>query len=220
MAGRPNRAQAAVGQTDTVPNRSWAERCSGSAANGLAPESLHSVLSLSDLGASCLRWLCSAPQNGSGNWNSRRRSRPRFQRGGLPVSTGEPPCPSRGGSVERRQAAGTPRRRSGEGPAHAAAWEIKERPGVTWARCVDAGIFRAYDIRGVIGEPRRRNARQVGRVLGICAGENRTRRRGARWPAVRSGFAGMVQELPRPGAMFLDIGAVPTGVLLRRHQLA
>jgi len=88
-----------------------------------------------------------------------------------------------------------------------------------------AAIFRAYDIRGVVGETLDAGvARQVGQVLGTLALE-----KGA-GPVVvaRDGrlsgpalVQGMIEGITSSGCGVLDIGAVPTGVLyFAAHELA
>lgn len=79
------------------------------------------------------------------------------------------------------------------------------------------GIFRAYDIRGVVGKTLDGGiARQVGLVLGSMALE----REAGPVVVARDGrlsgpdlVAGMVEGITASGCDVLDIGAVPTGVL-------
>jgi len=88
-----------------------------------------------------------------------------------------------------------------------------------------SGIFRAYDIRGIVGKTLDGGiAEQVGRVLGSLALEKQA------GPVVvaRDGrlsgpdlVAGMVRGITSSGCDVLDIGAVPTGVLyFAAHELA
>lgn len=82
---------------------------------------------------------------------------------------------------------------------------------------LDASIFKAYDIRGVVGKTLTEEAvRAVGRVLGTMALE----RGAASFCAGRDGRltgpaleAALVDGISRAGIRVIDIGAVPTPVL-------
>jgi len=100
-----------------------------------------------------------------------------------------------------------------------------EKPSGMNPVALTAEIFRAYDIRGVIGETLDAGvAAQVGRVLGTLALEK------SAGPVVvaRDGrlsgpalVAGMIEGIISSGCDVLDIGAVPTGVLyFAAHELA
>lgn len=82
---------------------------------------------------------------------------------------------------------------------------------------LSSGIFRAYDIRGVVGESLDRGvARQVGQAVGslvrdMLAGPVVVGRDGR-----HSGpdlVAGMIEGIRAAGCDVIDVGAVPTGVL-------
>ncbi|MGD8385073.1 MAG: phosphomannomutase/phosphoglucomutase [Lysobacterales bacterium] len=82
---------------------------------------------------------------------------------------------------------------------------------------LSAGIFRAYDIRGVVGKTLDANvARQVGQAVGSLAVEQQA----APVVVARDGrlsggdlVEGMIDGLTAAGCDVIDIGAVPTGVL-------
>ncbi len=88
-----------------------------------------------------------------------------------------------------------------------------------------SGIFRAYDIRGVVGETLDAGvASQVGRVLGTLALEKNAAPVVVARDGRLSGPAlveGMIDGITASGCDVLDIGAVPTGVLyFAAHELA
>ena len=88
-----------------------------------------------------------------------------------------------------------------------------------------AEIFRAYDIRGIIGKTLdARVAVQVGRVLGTLALEKNAGPMVVARDGRLSGpelVAGMIEGITASGCDVLDIGAVPTGVLyFAAHELA
>jgi len=80
-----------------------------------------------------------------------------------------------------------------------------------------SAIFRAYDIRGVVGETLDAGvARQVGQVLGTMALEKNAGPVVVARDGRLSGPAlveGMIEGITSSGCNVLDIGAVPTGVL-------
>ena len=88
-----------------------------------------------------------------------------------------------------------------------------------------SAIFRAYDIRGVVGETLDTGvARQVGQVLGTLALEKNAGPVVVARDGRLSGPAlvqGMIEGITSSGCNVLDIGAVPTGVLyFAAHELA
>jgi phosphomannomutase len=88
-----------------------------------------------------------------------------------------------------------------------------------------AGIFRAYDIRGVVGKTLDHGvATQVGRVLGTLALEKNAGPVVVARDGRLSGPAlveGMIKGITESGCDVLDIGAVPTGVLyFAAHEMA
>jgi len=90
---------------------------------------------------------------------------------------------------------------------------------------LSSGIFRAYDIRGVVGETLDAGvARQVGQVLGSLALEKDAGPIVVARDGRLSGPAlveGMIEGITSSGCNVLDIGAVPTGVLyFAAHELA
>jgi len=87
------------------------------------------------------------------------------------------------------------------------------------------GIFRSYDIRGIVGETLDAGvATQVGQVLGTLALEKNAGPVVVARDGRLSGPAlvdGMIQGITSSGCDVLDIGAVPTGVLyFAAHELA
>ena len=82
---------------------------------------------------------------------------------------------------------------------------------------IDASIFKAYDIRGVVDRTLTEDAvRAVGRVLGSLAFENGVKRfcvgRDGRLTGARLQTA-LVDGITSTGIDVLDVGAVPTPVL-------
>ncbi|NND44424.1 MAG: phosphomannomutase/phosphoglucomutase [Xanthomonadales bacterium] len=79
------------------------------------------------------------------------------------------------------------------------------------------GIFRAYDIRGVVGETLDAGvARQVGQAIGTLAVEEEAGPLVVARDGRHSGpalVAGMIEGITSTGCDVIDIGAVPTGVL-------
>jgi phosphomannomutase/phosphoglucomutase len=87
------------------------------------------------------------------------------------------------------------------------------------------GIFRAYDMRGIIGKTLDAGvAIKVGRVLGTLALEKSAGPMVVARDGRLSGpelVAGMIEGITASGCDVLDIGAVPTGVLyFAAHELA
>ncbi len=108
-------------------------------------------------------------------------------------------------------------------------YDIRQRHGEKTSEMnpveLTAGIFRAYDIRGVIGETLDAGvAVQVGRVLGTLALEKNAGPMVVARDGRLSGpalVAGMIEGITSSGCDVLDIGAVPTGVLyFAAHELA
>jgi phosphomannomutase/phosphoglucomutase len=100
-----------------------------------------------------------------------------------------------------------------------------EKPSAMNPVALTAEIFRAYDIRGVIGETLDAGvAVQVGRVLGTLALEKNAGPVVVARDGRLSGPAlveGMIEGITSSGCDVLDIGAVPTGVLyFAAHELA
>jgi len=88
-----------------------------------------------------------------------------------------------------------------------------------------SAIFRAYDIRGVVGKTLDAGvARQVGQVLGTLALEKNAGPIVVARDGRLSGPAlveGMIEGITSSGCSVLDIGAVPTGVLyFAAHEFA
>jgi phosphomannomutase/phosphoglucomutase len=101
----------------------------------------------------------------------------------------------------------------------------KEKASEMKAVKLTAGIFRAYDIRGVIGQTLDAGvAVQVGRVLGSLALDKNAGPVVVARDGRLSGPAlvqGMIEGITASGCDVLDIGAVPTGVLYyAAHELA
>jgi phosphomannomutase/phosphoglucomutase len=101
----------------------------------------------------------------------------------------------------------------------------KKRTGEMTSVELSSGIFRAYDIRGVVGETLDAGvARQVGQVVGSLALEKDAGPIVVARDGRLSGPAlveGMIEGITSSGCNVLDIGAVPTGVLyFAAHELA
>lgn len=101
----------------------------------------------------------------------------------------------------------------------------KERGSDTDPVELTAGIFRAYDIRGVMGETLDAGvAAQVGQVLGTLVLEQNAGPVVVARDGRLSGPAlvqGMIEGITSTGCDVLDIGAVPTGVLyFAAHEMA
>ncbi|MBS1132744.1 MAG: phosphomannomutase/phosphoglucomutase, partial [Proteobacteria bacterium] len=137
-----------------------------------------------------------------------------------------PPAPARVPDLPSRR----PEEESEEGPPRMRLpYELKERPRERASDLgpveLTPGIFRAYDIRGVIGKTLDAGvAAQVGQVLGTLALE----RNAGPVVVARDGrlsgpslVAGMIEGITSTGCNVLDIGAVPTGVMyFAAHELA
>lgn len=139
------------------------------------------------------------------------------------------PAAVRPGAVKEPAPATPSPRLEPEPPPMRLRYDISDRARMKTADAapvdLTAGIFRAYDIRGIVGKTLDGGvAEQVGRVLGTLALEKQA------GPVVvaRDGrlsgpelVAGMVQGITSSGCDVLDIGAVPTGVLyFAAHELA
>ncbi|HLF29728.1 MAG TPA: phosphomannomutase/phosphoglucomutase [Xanthomonadales bacterium] len=101
----------------------------------------------------------------------------------------------------------------------------REKGGTMEKAELTAGIFRAYDIRGVVGKTLDAGvATQVGRVLGTLALEKNAGPVVVARDGRLSGPAlveGMIKGIIESGCDVLDIGAVPTGVLyFAAHEFA
>lgn len=122
-----------------------------------------------------------------------------------------------------------PRQQEPDPPPMRLRYDIKQRhsdkPSEMSPVALTAEIFRAYDIRGVIGETLDAGvAVQVGRVLGTLALEKNAGPVVVARDGRLSGPAlveGMIEGITASGCDVLDIGAVPTGVLyFAAHELA
>lgn len=141
----------------------------------------------------------------------------------------EAPVPAESAALKRRPPGPPARWQEAEPPPMRLRYDIQQRhsekPSGMNPVALTAEIFRAYDIRGVIGKTLDAGvAVQVGRVLGTLALEKNAgpvvvaRDGRLSGPAL---VAGMIEGITSSGCDVLDIGAVPTGVLyFAAHELA